>query len=112
PMPMRPATLSQCQIKVCGIRDPGDASALDTLGMDWLGFNFHPGSRRYIDPEAAAPMIRGLQRARAVGVFVDADPQRVREVVRQTGLGWVQLHGAESWDYIAAMPVPVIKAIP
>jgi phosphoribosylanthranilate isomerase len=101
-----------CQVKVCGVRDAADAAALDALGVDWIGFNFHPGSARHVTPEAAAPLIKSLRRAVPVGIFVDADPDRVRETVRLTGIRYVQLHGAETWEYVMRMPVPVIKAIP
>lgn len=106
------ATPVRPQIKVCGVREAAEAAALDAMGVDWIGFNFHPGSARYIDPEAAAALVRGLKRAKAVGVFVDADPRRVADVVKLTGIAYAQLHGAEDWDYIGRMPVPVIKAVP
>ena len=106
------SALTQCQIKVCGIRDPRDAADLDALGVDWLGFNFSPRSKRHITPKAAAPLVRGLRRAIPVGVFVDEDPGRVAEIIRITGIRYAQLHGSEGWEYIAAMPIPVIKAIP
>lgn len=111
-MPIRPSSRNSCRIKVCGIRDPGEAAALDALGVDWIGFNFHPASARYITPEAAAPIIRSLKRSVAVGVFVDADAARVKAVADRTGIRMAQLHGAENWDAIQGMPLPVIKALP
>jgi len=111
-MPPSAKISTRCQVKVCGVREPADAEALDVLGVDWIGFNFHPASSRYVDPAAAALMIGRLRRAAPVGVFVDADPGRVAEVIRVTGIRYVQLHGSEDWDYLRRMPVPVIKAIP
>jgi phosphoribosylanthranilate isomerase len=102
----------RCQVKVCGVREPAEAEALDALGVDWIGFNFHPGSARHVTARAAAPMVRSLRHARPVGVFVDADPQFVIDVTNSTGIRYVQLHGNEDWDYVGRMPVPVIKAIP
>lgn len=100
------------RIKVCGIREPAEAAALDAMGVEWIGFNFHPASARYIDPSAAAPIIRSLRRSVPVGVFVDATPARVAEVAALTGIRMAQLHGSETWETIQAMPLPVIKAIP
>lgn len=100
------------QVKVCGIREPSESAALDALGVDWIGYNFHPGSPRRIAPEAAAPLARALRRAKPVGVFVDAEIQFVIDVIAETGIRFVQLHGNEDWDYVKRMPVPVIKAIP
>ena len=101
-----------CRVKICGIREPADAAALDVLGIDWLGFNFHPGSARYVSPEAAAPMARALRHAVPVGVFVDVPIEHVISVTNATGIRAVQLHGSEDWEYIKRMPVPVLKAIP
>jgi phosphoribosylanthranilate isomerase len=100
------------RVKVCGIREPAEAAALDGLGVDWLGFNFHPGSARYVSPEAAAPMARSLRRALPVGVFVDAPVDHVINVAHATGMRLIQLHGSEDLDYVRQMPLPVIKAIP
>lgn len=107
-----PIDSNRRQVKVCGIREPADAAAMDALGVDWVGFNFHPGSSRHINPEAAAPLIRSLGRPVPVGVFVDADSQFVIKVAGLTGIRFAQLHGNEDWDYVMRMPIPVIKAIP
>lgn len=107
-----PPDLKRCQVKVCGIREPAQAAALDAMGIDWIGFNFHPGSSRHVTAAAAAPQIRALRHARPVGVFVDAEIQFVIDVTRNTGITHVQLHGREDWEYVSRMPVPVIKAIP
>jgi phosphoribosylanthranilate isomerase len=100
------------RVKICGVREPGEAAALDALGVDWIGFNFHPASPRYVAPEAAAPMARSLRRALPVGVFVDAPVDHVIKVAADTGMRLIQLHGSEDWDYVRRMPLPVIKAIP
>ena len=63
-----------CRIKVCGITDASEAAALDALGVDWLGFNFHPRSPRFISPEDAAPIIKSLKRSVPVGVSSAALP--------------------------------------
>ena len=107
-----PANPQSVRVKICGIREPDEAAALDGLGVDWLGFNFHPGSARYVAPEAAAPMARSLRRALPVGVFVDAPVDHVIKVAEDTGMRLIQLHGSEDLDYIRRMPLPVIKAIP
>jgi phosphoribosylanthranilate isomerase len=111
-MPSQSETIARCQVKVCGVREPSDAAALDALGVDWIGFNFHPASARYIEPAAAAPLVRSLRRAAPVGVFVDADPEHVAHVIRVTDIRYVQLHGSEDAAYLAKMTLPIIKAIP
>lgn len=100
------------RVKVCGITRAEDARALDALGVDYLGFNFWPGSKRYIAPEAAAPLIAALRRAEPVGVFVDHAPEEIARIAAVTGIRAAQLHGNEGWDTIARVELPVIKAIP
>ncbi len=99
-------------VKICGIKRPVDAEALDALGVDYLGFNFHPGSKRFVDPRRAGDMISRLRKAEPVGVFVDASPEHIAETAAITGIRWVQLHGEESWDILEKISLPVIKAVP
>ncbi|MDB5106593.1 MAG: Phosphoribosylanthranilate isomerase [Fibrobacteres bacterium] len=101
-----------CQVKVCGIRDPADSATLDAMGVEWMGYNFHPGSVRHVSPADAAPMIGALNLANPVGVFVDAAIEFVIKVAASTGIRYIQLHGDEDWEYVMRMPLPVIKAIP
>ena len=99
------------RIKVCGITRSADAQVLDALNVDYLGFNFHPASKRFIEPAAAAKIISSLRNAVPVGVFVDSNPERIAEIIRQTGIRMVQLHGHEGWEVLAQLSLPVIKAI-
>jgi phosphoribosylanthranilate isomerase len=88
------------QVKICGLRRYEDARAALDAGAWALGFIFHPSSKRYIDPAAAAKLIARLPReALCVGVFVDYELEALHEVVRSTGLRGVQLHGNESPEY-------------
>ena len=62
-------------VKVCGITTIEDARLSVEAGADALGFNFFPGSPRYIAPEAAALIVSALPAGvRKVGVFVNAEP--------------------------------------
>jgi phosphoribosylanthranilate isomerase len=103
---------AKINVKVCGITRLEDALALDALGVDHLGFNFWPGSKRYIAPEKAADIIARLRHAEPVGVFVDHAPEEIAAIAAQTGIKAVQLHGSEGWDTLEKIALPVIKAIP
>lgn len=108
---------ARVRVKVCGITRAEDARALDELsvggqGVDYLGFNFWPRSKRYITPEAAAPLIASLTRAIPVGVFVDHAPEEIARIAAITGIRMAQLHGVETWDTISHVSLPVIKAVP
>jgi phosphoribosylanthranilate isomerase len=100
------------KIKICGITLAEQALFLDRAGVDFIGFNFWPHSKRFIPPEQAASIISSLKTARAVGIFVDEDIARLRETITTTGIHYAQLHGSEDSAYINRVPVPVIKALP
>ena len=107
---MRKSGRCAVRIKICGITRYEDARVAANLGADALGFIFYPQSPRYITPVNAAEIIKKLPPfISRVGVFVDEDPNRVVEIIKLAKLDTVQLHGNESPQYCAAMPVPVIK---
>lgn len=102
------------QIKICGITNLGDALACATAGADLLGFNFYPGSPRYIEPAAAREIVSQLPASiMSVGVFVDAGvPGEVQRLADTAGVSAVQLHGNESPSYCRAFKGRfVIKAL-
>ena len=89
------------QVKICGMRRAEDVEAAVEAGADLLGFNFWPGTSRYISPEEAAPLIRSVpSHVWTIGVFVDETPERVLEIAAQTGVAALQFHGNESPDYL------------
>jgi len=80
-------------VKICGITNREDALAAIDGGASALGFNFYPGSPRYIDPERAAALIADLPGSIwKVGVFVNETPERIAVI---SGLDVAQLHGDE-----------------
>jgi len=97
------------RIKICGITNPRDASLAVELGADALGFVFAPSHRR-IAPEQTRAIIKSLPPfVQTVGVFVDQDLNRIRDIVDFCGLEIIQLHGDESPEFCAALMPHVIK---
>ncbi len=83
-------------VKICGITNLEDALAAIEGGAAAVGFNFWPGSPRYVTPESARRLIERLPDAvNKVGVFVDEKPGTVEAVAREAGLHVAQLHGRE-----------------
>jgi len=98
--------------KICGITRAADAEAAVAAGADALGFNFHPASPRWIEPDVARTIVARLPPfIAAVGVFVDEPVDVVRATVAATGVQMVQYHGMESDEACAAAGVPFIKAL-
>lgn len=100
-------------VKICGVTCVEDALAAVRFGADAIGFNFYPRSRRYLSPAAAAGIVAQLPAGvTAVGVFVDASAEQICEAVQTSGIGCVQLHGAEEPSLLSGLNRPVIKALP
>jgi phosphoribosylanthranilate isomerase len=99
------------KVKICGITNLEDALLAADLGADALGFIFYPPSPRSITVDAARTIIAQLPPfVTTVGVFVDEDPARVKELAAAVGLDWLQLHGKETPEYCRSLDRRVIKA--
>jgi phosphoribosylanthranilate isomerase len=84
-------------VKICGITNREDAEAAIAAGATALGFNFWPGSPRYVSAGAAAELMKAVPKTVwKVGVFVDESAVRVHEIARQVQLDVVQLHGSST----------------
>lgn len=106
-------------IKVCGMTDAENITAVEHLGADMIGMVFYPQSPRYVQmvrsragsmPDYSRERLDQLQRhlddgaapvqkpahVPRVGVFVDDMPQNIVTRVYNYGLDYVQLHGDES----------------
>ena len=100
------------KVKICGITRLEDALEAARLGADALGFNFWPGSKRYVAPADARAIVRRLPPfVTAVGVFVDAPREEILRAVAASGVQVAQLHGDEPPELCASLPLPVVKAL-
>lgn len=101
-------------LKICGVTSAADAIRLAELGVDALGANFWPQSKRYLAPELAG-FLRGLEgRILRVGVFVNADPELPLRLLQEGLIDVVQLHGDETpadAEPFAAAGIPFLKAL-
>ena len=100
-------------VKICGITNPDDAGLCVSAGADAIGFNFFPGSSRYIDPEESIPWIRDLgNKADRVAVVVNASKELLEKIRAAGCFEAVQFHGDESPEFCAQAGFPRwIKAI-
>jgi phosphoribosylanthranilate isomerase len=89
--------MTSVQIKICGVTNLNDAGACAVMGANMIGFNFHPRSPRYIEPGATRRIIEAMPAGVcAVGVFVDASAEEIRNTADAAGVRCVQLHGPTS----------------
>jgi len=100
------------RIKVCGITSVDDALWAADAGADALGLIFVARTPRYVTPAQAAAIVAALPPfVCPVGVFWDHPVAHVRAVATESGLGAVQLHGAEPPETVAALALPVLKTV-
>lgn len=112
--PQGKVRMGALQIKVCGMRDPGNISGVVAELPDYLGFIFYPKSKRFAGFEAVPEVLVAIpESVKKVGVFVDETPEKVLETVQNWNLEVVQLHGHETPEYcrqIQASGITVFKA--
>ncbi|SRR5258708_4562676 len=105
------------KVKICGIRDLKSAQVAIDAGADFLGFNFIPISKRYIDPKKAKEIMNQLRinnyqlRNKIVGVFQNQPTDEVNAIAESVGLDIVQLHGEEDEEYMNKINTNIIKKI-
>lgn len=104
------------KIKICGLKRTEDISYVNELLPDFAGFVFAKSSRQ-VDAKKAAELKKQLSpKIKAVGVFVNAEPEFIAELYQQQILDLAQLHGDETADYIHRLKnlypsLPLIKAV-
>ena len=99
-------------IKICGTTNLEDALLAVEAGADAVGFVFYEKSPRNISVEAAREIVQKLpEGVEKVGVFVDAERGRIRDVALDVGLTAVQLHGKRSMDSVCEDPRPAVDCV-
>ncbi len=99
------------RVKICGITNPADGAVAFGAGADALGFIFYRESPRFIEPAQAREITRSLPFIIKVGVFVNSSIEKIKEVIAETRINVIQLHGDEPPEFCTAFDLPVIKAI-
>lgn len=103
------------KIKLCGLSRPCDIEAANGLKPEYIGFVFSEKSKRYVTPEKAKELKHLLDpEIKAVGVFVNENPERAARLLNNDIIHIAQLHGSEDEDYIRRLrnltDKPIIKA--
>ena len=104
--------IERTRIKICGIREPLHARLAADHGADAVGLVFYKPSPRYVTPEQALKVIAALPPfVMAVGLFVDAPAEEVREVLAKVPLDVLQFHGDETPAFCASFGKPYVRAV-
>lgn len=103
-------------IKICGLSTAESLDWAIGAGADLVGFVHFPNSPRHVDLSTARALAdRARGRARSVVLLVDPDDALVDAVAREVAPDFLQLHGRESPERVAAIRArfgkPVIKAL-
>lgn len=103
---------SYTRSKICGLTSRGDALAAAESGADAIGLVFFATSSRCVSVATAREIAAAVGPfVTVVGLFVDAEPRYVREVLRAVPIQLLQFHGAETPEYCEAFERPYIKAL-
>jgi len=102
--------MQRVRVKIEGLREPAAALRIAQMGADAIGMVLAE-SPRWVSPEQCRAIVDCLPPwVATVGVFVNADAQTINRVVKRTRIGYVQLHGDEPPEIVAAIERPCIKA--
>lgn len=90
------------KIKICGLKRPEDITYVNEAKPDYCGFIIEfPKSSRNVTGDQVRILIAELDKnIIPVGVFVNAAPERVEELLLDGSIRIAQLHGQEDDDYI------------
>ncbi|MDQ7980716.1 phosphoribosylanthranilate isomerase [Paraburkholderia sp. SARCC-3016] len=92
------------RIKLCGLSKPSDVDCAVDLGADAIGLVFYPPSPRALSVAQAVELTRNVPPfLSVVGLFVNATPDWVRDVVCDVPLSLLQFHGDETPDQCEAL---------
>lgn len=99
------------RIKICGLTRTGDVHAAVEAGADAIGLVFYARSPRYVDLAQAAALARAVPPfVTVVGLFVNAEPELVRQTLAAVPIHLLQFHGDENETYCRQFDRPYLKA--
>ncbi|MDP1607672.1 MAG: phosphoribosylanthranilate isomerase [Rhodocyclaceae bacterium] len=103
--------MQRTRIKICGITRAIDLDAALRAGVDAIGFVFYPPSPRALSLEMAADLARRVPPfVTRVGLFVNAEPASVRDILAAVPIDLLQFHGEEDAQYCEQFGLPYLKA--
>lgn len=111
-MRLRRQPLFSMKLKFCGFTRIDDVKFAINLGVDYQGFVFYEGSKRFVSIDVFDHIYKSVK-GNFVGVFVNENLDKVLDLYNFYNFSFVQLHGDEDNFYIEKLlnnRIPVIKA--
>ena len=100
------------RVKICGITRAQDGLQAVKQGADAIGLVFYPKSPRNVSAAQAAEIVSQIPAfVTVVGLFVDAEPAFIQEVISSVKLDLLQFHGDETPSACRQYSRPYMKAI-
>jgi phosphoribosylanthranilate isomerase len=105
------------RIKICGITQPDQGKAIAYAGATALGFICVPSSPRYVNVSQIQAVVEQLPDSTdKIGVFANIIIEEITQIIVDSGLTGVQLHGDESPEFCQNLrqflpEVEIIKAL-
>ena len=100
------------KVKICGFTEAENARQAAIVGVDAIGLVFYDKSPRNVDIFRAQEIIEALPPfVNRVGLFVNANPSFVDEVLCEVSLDTLQFHGDESPLDCSQYQMPFIKSL-
>ena len=103
-------------IKICGIKNRDTLMCCENNNIGFFGMIFYTKSPRNISIENANKLLKISEKLNinGVGVFVNKEIDKLKEIIEHTNLKYVLLHGSEDELYIKnikKLGVRIIKSI-
>src|SRR5262249_7379255 len=99
-------------VKICGVTRVTDALTCVEAGASAIGLNFVPTSKRRITEALAREIVGAVNgHIAVVGVVAGLSIDEMRGLRDRTGIEWLQLHGDEGPDELAAVLPAALKAV-
>lgn len=107
---MNAITPHRTRIKLCGLSQPQDVAAAVAAGADAIGLVFYAKSPRNVEIEQARQLLSALPPyVSAIGLFVNAELEALRQVLARVPLSGLQFHGDETPEQCAALAAAVAR---
>lgn len=102
--------------KICGLRTPDEVRAAAESGAAYIGLMFFPKSPRHLEVAQAKALAAAVPPGLCkVAVTVNAADAYLDQIVAETGVDMLQLHGHEPPDRVRALKdrhgLPVMKVV-